>query len=61
MEPLPDISQLKDQIWEEVRKAMKFSNHTEGFWDNVQAFVHAVDWKVCCAGGAAPSSVSMQL
>jgi hypothetical protein len=45
-QPVPDFIQLKDQIWEEVRRAMKLSNHTEGFWENVQAFMHAVDWKV---------------
>lgn len=45
-QPLPDFSQLKDQIWEEVRRAIKFSNQTEGFWENVQAFMHAVDWRV---------------
>jgi hypothetical protein len=45
-QPLPDFSQLKDQIWEEVRRAIRLSNHTEGFWENVQSFVHAVDWKV---------------
>jgi len=45
-QPLPDFSGLQEQIFSEVRRAIKFSNHTESFWDNVQAFAHAVDWKV---------------
>lgn len=44
-QPLPDFSGLQEQIFSEVRRAIKFSNHTESFWDNVQAFAHAVDWK----------------
>ncbi len=45
-----DISQLKDQVWSEVRRAVNLSgNHTESFWDNLQGFIHAVDWKVCAA------------
>jgi hypothetical protein len=41
-----DFSHVKDQVWAEVRRAMKLSNHTEGFWDNLQGFVHAIDWRV---------------
>jgi hypothetical protein len=36
---------IKQQVWDEIRQAMKLSNQTESFWDNVQAFAHAVDWK----------------
>ena len=45
-QPIPGVSDIKDQIFAEVRRAMKLSNHTDSFWENVQAFVHAVDWKV---------------
>lgn len=38
--------QLTDQVWEEVRRAIKLSNQTEAFWDHLLAFVHAVDWTV---------------
>jgi hypothetical protein len=49
-QPMPNFGDLKDQIWAEIRKGIKFSNHTDSFWDNMQAFAHAVDWKVgCCA------------
>jgi hypothetical protein len=36
---------IKQQVWDEIRKGMQLSNQTESFWDNVQAFAHAVDWK----------------
>ncbi|KAF6253983.1 transmembrane protein 18-domain-containing protein [Scenedesmus sp. NREL 46B-D3] len=36
---------IKQQVWDEIRHGMKLSNHTESFWENVQAFAHAVDWK----------------
>lgn len=40
------LGQLPDQVWEEVRHAIKLSNQTEAFWDHLLAFVHAVDWTV---------------
>eukprot|EP00882_Tetradesmus_deserticola_P003877 GHRQ01004101.1.p2 GENE.GHRQ01004101.1~~GHRQ01004101.1.p2 ORF type:complete len:171 (+),score=66.94 GHRQ01004101.1:290-802(+) len=36
---------IKQQVWDEIRRGTKLSNHTETFWDNVQALAHAVDWK----------------
>lgn len=38
------LGQLQDQVWEEVRRAIKLTNQTEVFWDNLMAFLHAVDW-----------------
>lgn len=60
---MPNFGELKDQIWAEIRKGIKLSNHTDSFWDNVQGFVHAVDWKVrCCADPAnTPAAVMSQL
>eukprot|EP00775_Hariotina_reticulata_P008072 gene8072-8267_t len=39
------VDGIKDQIWQEIRQAIKLSNQTDSFWDNVKAFAHAVDWK----------------
>jgi hypothetical protein len=39
------LDSVKQQVWDEIRQAVKLSNQTESFWDNVQAFAHAVDWQ----------------
>lgn len=36
---------IKQQVWDEIRQALRMSNQTESFWDNLQAFSHAVDWQ----------------
>jgi hypothetical protein len=46
---LGQIEGIKDQIWQEIRQSIKLSNQTDSFWDNLQAFAHAVDWKVLLA------------
>jgi hypothetical protein len=52
--PLADLSAASEQVFAEVRRALNAANagrtnSTEGFWDNLQGFLHAVDWQVCCA------------
>ncbi|KAF8060550.1 TMEM18 [Scenedesmus sp. PABB004] len=42
---LPDWAGLKDQVWQEVRAAVAASKHSQDFWDELQAFAHAVDWR----------------
>lgn len=61
-----DFSNITQQVWSEVRRAIKLSNQTESFWDNVQAFASAVDWTVgvsrwCCRRLHASSSCIQQL
>jgi hypothetical protein len=53
------LGQLQDQVWEEVRRAIKLTNQTEAFWDNLMAFVHAVDWTVCSSTGGHKAASSM--
>ncbi len=40
---------LTEQIYAELRRAVKAANNgtssSEGFWDNLQGFLHAVDWQ----------------
>lgn len=40
---------IKQQVWDEIRQALRMSNQTESFWDNLQAFAHAVDWQASCS------------
>lgn len=47
---------IKQQVWDEIRHGMKLSNHTESFWENVQAFAHAVDWKASLCYSRSSSS-----
>jgi hypothetical protein len=61
---MPNFGELKDQIWAEIRKGIQLSHHTDSFWDNVQGFVHAVDWKVgscACPAARALSAVRTRL
>jgi hypothetical protein len=50
----PALADLTEQVWAEARKAVRHGsaggNSTQGFWDNLQGFLHAVDWQVRWGG-----------